>query len=157
MFKELWYLIKLLFSNPASQKVEIVQMKHFPFQGYLAMSWCGKIITRKPEKTKDSVILNHERIHLEQALKLLENSKQKTWLKFYWEYIKEWIKGNPLIAPSSSAYYTIPFEMEAYGNEHNFDYKVTENSWRWYIINNRKDTYKKNRNNWKQFCKNLVK
>lgn len=156
MWKELWYLIKLLFSNPTDQKVEIVKMKHFPFEGYLAMSWCGKIITRKPEKAKDVVVLNHERIHLEQALKLLENSKQKTWLKFYWEYIKEWIKGGPIMAPASSAYYTIPFEMEAYGNEHDFNYKVTKDSWKKYYIKDRKETYKKYRDNWREYCKNLV-
>lgn len=156
MWKELWYLIKLLFSSPTDQKVEIVEMKHFPFEGYLAMSWCGKIITRKPEKAKDAVVLNHERIHLEQALKLLENSKQKTWLKFYWEYIKEWIKGGPIMAPASAAYYTIPFEMEAYGNEHDFNYKVTKDSWKKYEIKDRKETYKKHRDNWREFCKNLV-
>ena len=44
MIKELWYLIKLLFS-PLSDQIDVVQMKHFPFKGYLAMSWCGKIIT----------------------------------------------------------------------------------------------------------------
>ena len=155
MFKELWYLIKLLFSDITAQKAEIVKMKYFPFKGFSAMSWCGKVITRNPQKISDRV-LNHERIHLEQALKLIENSKQKTWLKFYWEYIKEWIKGNPIIAPAKSAYYTIPFEMEAYGNEHNFNYKVSENSWKHYKIKNRKKIYKQYRDNWRQYCRNLV-
>lgn len=154
MFKELWYLIKLLFSDISNQKAEIVKMKHFPFEGYSAMSWCGKVITRK-DNVSDKV-LNHERMHLEQALKLVENDKQKTWLKYYWQYLKYWIKGNPIMAPASSAYYTIPFEMEAYGNEHNFDYKVTANSWKKYEIENRKETYKKYRYNWREFCKNLV-
>jgi hypothetical protein len=46
--------------------------------------------------------------------------------------------------------------MEAYGNEHNPNYKVTANSWKKYEIENRKETYKKHRDNWREFCKNLV-
>lgn len=153
MIKELWFLIKTLFS-PLSDQVEVVQMKYFPFQGYSAMSWCGKIITRKD--TSDRII-NHERIHLEQALQLAKQEKSSSWLTYYWQYLKYWIKGNPLIAPASSAYYTIPFEMEAYGNEHDFNYKVTENSWKKYEIKDRKKTYKSNRYNWRLYCINLVK
>ena len=147
MFKELWYLIKLLFS-PMTDQVEIVKMEHFPFQGYLAMNWCGKIITRKPEKIS-AVVKNHERIHLWQAL------QYKSWLAYYWKYLREWVKGGPIMAPASAAYYTIPFEMEAYGNEHNFDYKVTANSWKKYEIENRKETYKKYKDNWRNYCKSL--
>lgn len=153
MFKELWYLIKLLFS-PLTDQIELVEMKHFPFKGYSAMSWCGKIITRKPLVSQR--VFNHERLHLEQALKLVENDKQKTWLKYYWQYLKYWIKGNPIMAPASSAYYTIPFEMEAYGNEDDYNYHPVNNSWKLYELEDRKETYKKHRDNWKQFCKDLV-
>ena len=154
MIKELWFLIKTLFS-PLSDQVEVVQMKYFPFQGYSAMSWCGKIITRK-DNISDRII-NHERLHLEQALQLAKQEKSSSWLTYYWQYFKYWIKGNPLIAPASSAYYTIPFEMEAYGNEHDFNYKVTENSWKKYEIKDRKKTYNSNRYNWRLYCINLVK
>ena len=153
MFKELWYLIKLLFS-PLTDQIELVEMKYFPFKGYSAMSWCGKIITRKPLVSQR--VFNHERLHLEQALKLVENDKQKTWLKYYWQYLKYWIKGNPIMAPASSAYYTIPFEMEAYGNEDDYNYHPISNSWKLYELEDRKETYKKHRDNWKQFCKDLV-
>ena len=131
-----------------TDQIEIVKMNHFPFQGYLAMTWCGKIITRKPEKIS-AVVKNHERIHLWQAL------QYKSWLDYYWQYLKYWVKGGPIMAPASAAYYTIPFEMEAYGNEHNFDYKVTANSWKKYEIENRKETYKKYRDNWREFCRSL--
>ena len=123
MFKELWYLIKLLFSDVSNQKAEVVKMKYFPFQGYSAMSWCGKVITRK-DKVSDKII-NHERIHLEQAIEKAKLEKTSTWFTYYLQYLKYWIKGNPIIAPATSSYYTIPFEMEAYDNEH----KVTANSW----------------------------
>lgn len=39
----------------------------------------------------------------------------------------EWVKGNPICHPASSAYYTIPYEMEAYANEGNPDYPVNYN------------------------------
>lgn len=152
MFKELWYLIKLLFS-PLTDQIELVEMKYFPFNGVSAMSWCGKIITRKPLVSQK--VFNHERIHLEQALKLVENDKQKTQLKYYWQYLKYWIKGNPLIASFNAAYYTIPFEMEAYGNEHNLDYKVTPNSWKRYELSDREKTYKSNKLRWKKFCRSI--
>lgn len=152
MIKELIYLIKLLFS-PLTDQVEVVQMKHFPFQGYSAMSWCGKIITRK-DNVSDRVI-NHERIHLEEALELAKLEKTSTWLIYYWQYLKYWIKGNPITAPASSAYYTIPFEMEAYGNEHDFNYKVTANSWKKYELKHRKKVYKEYRFNWRDYCKSL--
>ena len=129
-------------------------MKHFPFRGYSAMSWCGKIITRK-DYILDTTY-NHERIHLEQALEIAKIEKSKNWITYYWQYLKYWIKGNPIINPASSAYYTIPFEMEAYANERDFYYKVTENSWKNYEIKDRKQTYRENRDNWRNFCKNLV-
>ena len=153
MIKELWFLIKTLFS-PLSDQVEVVQMKYFPFKGYSAMSWCGKIITRKDKVNK--TIINHERLHLEQALQLAKQEKSSSWLTYYWQYLKYWIKGNPLIAPASSAYYTIPFEMEAYGNEDDYNYHPVNNSWKLYELEDRKETYKKHRDNWKQFCKDLV-
>lgn len=149
MIKELWYLIKALF-NPLTDQIEVVKMKYFPFPGYSAMSWCGKIITKR-DKVSDKAI-NHEKIHLEQALQIAKQENTNTWLTYYWQYLKYWIKGNPF---SESAYYTIPFEMEAYGNEHDFNYKVTKDSWKKYEIKDIKEIYKKHRDNWREFCKNL--
>ena len=60
MIGELLLLIKLLFTK-VKDSVEILQLKHFPFKGFSAMFWCGKIITRNnylPPK-----VINHELIH----------------------------------------------------------------------------------------------
>lgn len=141
MIKELLYLIKLLFTSQ-SQDVEIVKLNYFPFKGYSAMSWCGKIIIKDYE-INDST-LQHEYIHLLQALQF------KSWIRYYLMYLWYWIIGNPF---SQSSYYTIPFEMEAYGNELNPDYKVTKDSWKKYIIKNRKDTFNANKYNWKSYCR----
>lgn len=86
-------------------------MDHYPFSGYSAMSWCGYLLSRKPESQIKPTTWNHENIHLYEA------KDKKRWISYYWSYVWEWIKGNPIIYPASSAYYTIPYEMEAYANE----------------------------------------
>lgn len=152
MIKELIYLIKLLFS-PLTDQIEVVKMKYFPFKGSSAMSWCGKIIT-KVDKLPQK-ILNHESIHLQQALEIAKIKKSTSWISYYVEYFKYWIKGNPFICPIKSAYYTIPFEMEAYAKELKNGYKVSPNSWKKYELKDRKKTYKENKMYWKWFCRNL--
>lgn len=143
MIKELIYLIKLLFTKQ-SDELEVIKMKHFPFPGFGAMSWCGKIITKY--NYVDDIMKNHERIHLEQALQF------KSWISYYITYLWYWIKGNPFL---KSSYYTIPFEIEAYGNEKNFNYKASKDSWKKYIINNRNEHYKLRKYNWRHFCESL--
>lgn len=69
----------------------------------------------------------------------------------------KWIKGNPIIYPASSAYYTIPYEMEAYANDDNFDYLKTRKpeDLDKYKIKDRKKTYKANKKNWRQYLKTI--
>lgn len=155
MFKELIQLIKWLFGSKPSDHdtLQIVQMKYFPFSGYSAMSWCGRLVTRKdPEKISEKT-KNHETIHLKQA------QTEGSWLKYYVKYVWWWIKGNPIIHPASSAYYTIPYEMEAYANEDDFTYVDNYNpeNLKRYIISNRKSTYreKMKKNEWKSYIKTL--
>lgn len=93
-------------------------MDHYPFSGYSAMSWCGYILTKKKESDIKTTTWNHENIHLQQA------KDKGSWLKYYADYVQEWIKGNPITYPASSAYYTIPYEMEAYANEDKSDYEI---------------------------------
>ena len=118
MIKELWILVKMLFaSNPNDfESMEVIDMNHFPFEGFKAMSWCGCIVHRIGSSEIDKRTISHEDIHLAQA-KLCGS-----WWKYYLKYLWEWLKGNPIIHPASSAYMTIPFECEAYGNEDNPDY-----------------------------------
>lgn len=127
MLKELWILVKMLFgSSPKDvDKVVLMGMNHFPFKGYKYLMWCGKMIyrndmqdvRRKEWITKSyKVSKNHETIHLMQA------KVCGSWMKYYWRYFIEWLKGNPIIHPASSAYYTINYEAEAYANEENMKY-----------------------------------
>lgn len=151
MLKEFWTLIRMLFASKPSDntEVKVIHMRHFPFEGYKAMYWCGSIIHRVGASEVDDKTISHETIHLLQA------KEYGSWAKYYWRYLWEWLKGNPFFAPGISAYYTIPFEMEAYANEDNPDYIVTAKSWKRYSIKNRKRTYKDNRYEWKTFLKSL--
>lgn len=146
-FKEVWMLAKMLFHRTSEQKkVELLVTKHFPFKGYKCMMWCGRVVARE-QLELSSATKRHEMIHLRQA-RLYSH-----WWKYYLRYVWEWIKGNPLSHPSCSAYYTIPFEMEAYGNEHKLIYMPTKESLKRYTIKKRKAIYRENRKNWRSYCK----
>lgn len=165
MLKELWILIKLLFGKGPNEveKVELMGMNHFPFKGYAYLMWCGKMIyrndtlerRRKEWLTKAyRVSKNHETIHLAQA------KVCGSWVKYYWRYFCEWIKGNPLLHPSSSAYYTIPYECEAYANEENMEYSKEYFGYNLpkYTLKKRKKLYKKaggSSKDWKAYVKTL--
>ena len=150
-FKETWWIVKQLFTKVKADKVEYKHMDHYPFSGYSAMSWCGYLLSRKPESQIKPTTWNHENMYLYQA------RDRKRWISYYWSYTWEWIKGNPIIYPASSAYYTIPYEMEAYANDDNFDYLKTRKpeDLDKYKIKDRKKTYKANKKNWRQYLKTI--
>lgn len=165
MLKELFILIKLLFGKKPGdiENVCLMNMKHFPFKGYSYLMWCGKMIYRddmydRRQKEwptdKFKVSKNHETIHLMQA------KMCGSWMKYYWRYFIEWLKGNPIIAPSTSAYYTIPYESEAYANEENMDYckSYDGSNLKKYTFKGRKKLYKKaggTSKDWKAYIKTL--
>ena len=147
MFKELWKLGKMLFTKPVlKDTMEVLRMNNFPFKGYAAMSWCGNCIVRSDyTKSIKDTTLKHEQIHLQQGV------REGSWIKFYLKYVWEWIKGNPLIAPATSAYHTIPYEVEAYANDDDPNYVILPI--KSFKIVNRKSTYKKYCDNWEQYLK----
>lgn len=152
---ELKQLIKYLFkSSPRkTTDLEVIQMKWFPFTGYAAMSWCGKLITKNNIKV-DETLLRHETIHLKQA------QQYGSWLIYYIKYLIEWFKGKPFSSPTNSAYYTIPFEVEAYANEDNKGYEINYNPnllKEKYTFKDRKNLYKSYGSiaSWKKYIKSL--
>lgn len=163
MIKELWILIKMLFGQKPNdiENVSLMGMNHFPFKGYSYLMWCGKMIyrndmydRRQKEWATDAYLItrNHELIHLAQARVC------GSWFKYYWRYFIEWLKGNPIINPASSAYYTIPFEMEAYANEKDMNYgKIYDGSnLKNYDIKNRKSTFRLHgKEGWRAFIEQL--
>jgi hypothetical protein len=173
MIKELFTFIKLLFKTSPinTERVELMGMNHFPFKGYKYLMWCGKMIYRNdmgekrkkewktPAFKKD---LNHETIHLNQA------KRSGSWLKYYWQYFIEWVKGGIIMAPVSAAYYTNPFEMEAYANEDKPEYPegmiIYEDNYstleftKYIIKNGRKKVYKNaggTLRDWKEYIKSI--
>ena len=156
MIKELWILVKMLFASKPNdfESMEVIDMKHFPFEGYKAMAWCGKIIHRIGSSEVDERTIRHENIHLAQA------KLYGSWWKYYLAYLWEWIKGGIIIAPVSAAYYTSKYESEAYANEENPDYCIgyDGSNLSKYSFKNRKKLYKKvgrTASDWKIFVKSL--
>ena len=165
MIKELWMLVGLMFktSPMEKEKVSLLGMKHIPFKGYKYLMWCGHMIyrddmydRRQKEWATDifKIDTNHEQIHLMQA------KVCGSWMKYYWLYLKEWVKGNPITNPASSAYYTSKFESEAYANETDLDYckRYDGENLSKYIFKNRKDLYKQvggTLDAWKKYVKSL--
>lgn len=165
MIKELFTLAKMLFRGKPGdiESLELLGMDHIPFSGYKYMSWCGRMIYRNDmlEKRQQEWLTkqfeidkNHETIHLMQA------KQCGSWVKYYWRYFIDWMKGNPLIAPASAAYYTSKYESEAYANEENLDYckNYDGSNLKKYTFKNRKKLYKSvggTSKEWKAYVKSL--
>lgn len=158
MIKELWILIKMLFrSNPSDmvgKDLEVVEFKHFPFKGYKAMSWCGRIIHRGSSSQVNETTLNHEKIHLMQAMMCNDS-----WIRYYLSYLWEWLKCG-FLAPLSANYMTSKYESEAYANEEDFEYcnNYDGSNLLKYTLKDRKKLYKQlggTSKAWKQYVKTL--
>ena len=153
MIKEFWTLVKMLFASKPDEidKVVEYEMKHFPFKGYKAMSWCGYIIHRIGTSPVNEITVNHETIHLMQA------KMCGTWWRYYLSYLWEWLKGNPFIYPASSAYYTNPYEAQAYANETDMEYcKNYIGDLGKYRIKDAKKLYRQlGKKGWKEYIKSL--
>lgn len=155
MIKELWMLVKLLFASKPSdiEKVEVVDMRHFPFKGYKAMAWCGYVIHRIGASVVNDNTLNHERIHLMQA------KVCGSWIKYYLSYLWEWMRIG-FMSPLKANYYTYKYESEAYANEDDYGYcdgYDGRNLYK-YVFKDRKKLYKKvgcSSSVWKQYVKSL--
>jgi len=66
----------------------------------------------------DSKLESHETIHVRQA-----ESTKDSWVVYYLKYIWQWILNFPLIFVNLYAPYKfMPFELEAYANQDNWDY-----------------------------------
>jgi hypothetical protein len=150
-FKELFMLVGMLFSKiDLNKPIQIIAMKKFPFNRYGCMMWCGSIITKKENLKISQTTFNHEKGHLIQA------SFYKWWIQYYAVYLWEWIKGNPFTYPTISAYYTIPFEIQAYANEQNPNYDYNrEDLKNKYTFKNRKSLYNKYKFEWIDWIKML--
>lgn len=134
--------------------LEVMEMKHFPFEGYKALSWCGKIIHRAGSSEVNPKTMNHEKIHVAQAM-----TYNDSWVRYYLAYVWEWLRRG-LLAPMTANYYVSKFESEAYANEDNSDYcsGYDGRGLRRYSIKNAKKLYKQlggTPKAWKEYVKSL--
>lgn len=172
MVKELWRLVKMLFTTYPSDYIyadlEVETMNHFPFKGYRYFMWCGKVITRDEKKAVIERFLTtkagiesktHEKGHRAQAI----SEHGDNWIRYYLNYLWHWVKHNPLTKPAHACYYVNRYECEAYAMQHDKSYFDLENYTRKnlrgkYSIKDAKKLYKQlggTSNAWKQYVKSL--
>lgn len=92
------------------------------FKGYAAITLFGHIFCRANKKEVETwiddyrgqVMVNHEIFHIAQG-------RDMGWFKFYCAYLGYWIRNIFKYGPSK-AYKNIPFEREAYANQHLLKY-----------------------------------
>ncbi len=93
----------------------IVVIRQFFYKNYVGLSLWPFIILKNVNLKQDAVLINHERIHLQQQQELL-------LIPFYFLYLSEWLLRSLLYFDSYKAYQNISFEREAYHNEINMEY-----------------------------------
>lgn len=76
------------------------------------------------KRNVSDVLLNHERIHLAQQAELFI-------ILFYFLYFLFYLQGLLMYKDHDLAYHSIPFEVEAYTNQHNLEYLKTRKRLAW--------------------------
>lgn len=93
----------------------ILVFKHLFYRNYVGLSLWPFIILKNTDLKRDLVLINHEKIHLQQQKELLI-------IPFYLLYFAEWIVRSLLYLDFYKGYQNISFEREAYFNEKNLNY-----------------------------------
>ncbi len=88
----------------------VVISKYFFYRNYVALCLWPFIIIKEPKFAQDSVLMNHERIHLRQQEEMLI-------LPFYLCYFLEWTLKTIWYLNGYRAYRNLSFEREAYRYE----------------------------------------
>lgn len=96
--------------------------KHIIPKGFAGMTLYPFIFLKREDLKGNSVLINHEKIHLKQQRELLI-------VFFYVLYFLEWFIRLLMYRKTSLAYKNLSFEREAYQNEHNLDYISTRKRW----------------------------
>ncbi len=93
----------------------ILVFKHFFYKNYVGLSLWPFIFLKSDALKEDTILINHEKIHLRQQQELLI-------LPFYLLYLFEWSLRTLWYMDSYRGYQNISFEREAYHNENKEDY-----------------------------------
>jgi len=101
----------------------IIHNKFIPFKGFRAIT-IGSIIFVRNDCRIDAVLINHEKIHIEQVKELL-------FIGFYVLYLLEYVIRLIKYKDRKLAYKNISFEREAYVNQENFKYIKYRTKYSW--------------------------
>lgn len=93
----------------------VLVFKHLFRKNYVGLTLWPFIIVKDSAHKEDSVLINHEKIHLRQQLELLV-------IPFYLWYFLEWVFRTVIYLDSYRAYQNISFEREAYAHEKDLGY-----------------------------------
>ena len=93
----------------------ILVFKHFFYKDYVGLTIWPFIILKNTDLKGDQVLINHERIHLQQQRELLI-------IPFYLIYVVEWLFRSVYFFNFYKGYQNISFEREAYFNEKDLEY-----------------------------------
>lgn len=100
----------------------IIVSKYLIPKGYAALTFFPFVILREKHMENNTILINHEKIHLRQQAELLI-------LPFYVWYISEFIIRFIKHRNFQKAYKNISFEKEAYSNDSNPNYLITRKIW----------------------------
>ena len=107
---------------PKLTVVMIVVFKHLFVKNYVGLSFWPFIVVKEQVYKTDEVLINHEKIHLQQQKELLV-------LPFYLWYIVEWLLRCLWYLNTYKAYQNISFEKEAYHHEKDMNYCQNRKFW----------------------------
>jgi hypothetical protein len=93
----------------------VIVAKYLIPKGYRGLTLFPFVFVKYSFDADNKVLVNHEKIHLQQQLELLV-------LPFYIWYLLEYAVRLLRYKNANLAYRNISFEREAYANEHNLDY-----------------------------------
>ena len=96
--------------------------KYLVPKGYCGITIFPFIILKYYNLKSNTVLINHEKIHLRQQLELLI-------VPFYIIYTVEFLIYRMRFKNNHKAYRYISFEREAYANEKNLDYLESKSFW----------------------------
>lgn len=102
-----------------------IYLKHFPFKGYLALTFCPWVFIREDLKYKyDDTVDRHETTHALQQIETL-------WILFFLLYGLEYVCKLVLTFSHEKAYKAISFEQEAYEHEAELFYNSVRKHYAW--------------------------
>jgi len=93
----------------------IITLPYIIAQSFSAVTIYPFIFVRHDKCKADFVLINHEKIHIQQQKELL-------WIGFFIWYLLEYLFKLLYYRNRYEAYRNISFEKEAYANEYNLDY-----------------------------------